>query len=129
MRAVQRAMATFAARSVIAPWLGRMLPEPLVSRVAATSATAALEAWGCADGGRGLVYVLQDLNRTQGAVGDAQLRVSGLPADTAMRVEVWSTSGASESPLAAVSTATVGDVLVLPLPAFEEDVVVAFVAG
>lgn len=127
MRDVQRALAVFATRARIAPWLGRFLPTPLVGLVAAESATATLHAWGSTDGPRGLVYVLRDANHGAGPVSDGVLRVRGLPADRALRVEVWGTAGSAETPRAALSAATAGGVLTVPLPPFDDDVMVAFV--
>lgn len=127
MREVQRALATFAARSVMAPWLGRFSPAPLTTRVTAESATASVRAWGTADGFRGLVYVMRDPNHGGGPVTDGLLLVRGWPPGTAVRVEAWATAGDAETPRAAFSTTTSGGTLRVPLPPFDDDLMVAFV--
>lgn len=100
---------------------------PLAGRVRASSASGkALVAVGSTGGDQGLVYVLQDANRTTGTVADAALTLDGFGDGKAYTVEFWST-GADAGQVSFLSNvAAVAGKLTFALPSFGTDLMVRF---
>jgi hypothetical protein len=124
---VQRALSAVGKYSLLAPALPDFAAAPLAGRITATSAAgAALLVWGVSDGTRGLVYVLQDGNRTSGTVSDARVVVVGLDPAAHVDVQYWATAGAASTPIASQSASASDGTLTLTLPPFGEDVAIVF---
>lgn len=130
MRDLQLTFSNFATSQSLPIDFTRFNLRNLAGDIRATSAAGkVLHSWGVSDGRQGIAYVLQDGNRTSGAVSDGVLTLEGLLADTIFDAEVWSTAPGQAAPLATISGvhAATGT-LRLSLPGFAEDVAVKFKA-
>jgi hypothetical protein len=130
MRDVQLTISRFAADESIPFDFATFTPGTLVGSIDASSAAGkSLLAWGVADGGQGIAYVMQDRNVTTGWVTDGVLTLDGLDHGLVVSAQVWRTAGASAAPQATEENLLVfGGGLSLDLAGFNEDIAVRFAA-
>ena len=131
MRATQELIALWRDNSSIGFDFATYSPDSLLGRISITSASGfTLHAFGAADGGQGIVYVLQDRDARAGTVPDARLAITGLESDSVYDIEIWSTEVGTTGPARVIRNVFSTDgSLSLNLPAFEQGTVVRFRAS
>lgn len=128
MRATQQLIAAWRDASVIGFDFGAYSPDSLAGKLSASSASGfTLHAFGAADGGQGIVYVLQDRDAKAGAVGDATLAIAGLDTDSLYDIEIWQTDPGTTAAVRVIRDifSTDGS-LSISLPAFNQGLIVRF---
>jgi hypothetical protein len=126
MRDIQATASAFAGDPMLGFDAAHYDAMPLAGRVSFSGTGKKLIGVGTSDGDQGMVYVMQDLNRTSGAVTSATLSVDGLTEGALMDVEFWSTdSGGSRIDLV-YGVEVVNGRMSIALPAFSKDVMVRF---
>lgn len=89
--------------------------------------SASLVVTGSSDGRKGLVYLLQDRNRSSGNVSGAILRIDGLQTTAAAyTAEFWSTAPNQTAPAHRVEGSLVDGSIEFPIPRFSRDWAVRF---
>ncbi|HMN42664.1 MAG TPA: hypothetical protein PKE29_17625 [Phycisphaerales bacterium] len=126
MRGIQGTVAAFASDWGVGFDAGNYRALPLAGRVSFGGTGKRLIGVGSSDGLQGMVYVMQDLNRTSGNVPSATLNVDGLRDGVYMDVEFWSTDEGGSQIGMAFSVEVVNGRLSVVLPAFAKDVMVRF---
>lgn len=130
MRAIQRTIANFVASTSLKIDFARFNFRSLAGDISLTNTSGkTLDAWGTTDGAQGLIYVLQNGNRSTGTVAGTRVTIKGLRPDAIIDAEVWGTGGDLGSPLAALNNLFSPDGNVtFVVPNFTEDVIIKFKA-
>jgi hypothetical protein len=126
MRSIQLTTAQFASDTTLGFDYAHFDPMPLASRVSFGGTSKKLIGVGSADAGEGMVYVMQDLNRTSGSVTTAMLNVDGLREGAFMDVEFWSTDAGGGQIALTLGVQVVNGRMSVAMPAFSKDVMVRF---
>lgn len=126
MRDIQSTVSNFATDWSVGFEYANYDPMPLSGRVSFSGTGKRLIGVGSSDGQQGMVYVMQDLNRTTGNVTTATLNVDGLKEGVLMDVEFWSTGAGGSQIGMTFAVAVVNGRLSVALPAFAKDVMVRF---
>lgn len=130
MRALQKTFANFVDSATLAIDFANFNYDTLAGRISTTNGSSKqLKAWGTSDGAQGLLYILQDGNRSTGSVTGGKVTVAGLRPDAVIDAEVWSTAAGVTAPLSTLSGLFTPDgVITFDLPAFTQDVAIKFKA-
>jgi len=129
MRALQRSFANFFNSNSLSLDWANFAMRTLAGRINATAAGKTILSWGVSDGAQGVVYVLQDGNRSSGTVTGGSVVIEGLTPNQIIDVEVWSTAAGTTVPLSSLSGLFCADgTLTIALPDFGTDVAIKFKA-
>lgn len=124
MREIQRSISTFATDNRLGFDFNQHDATPLSGRIRFSGTDKRLIGVGSATRTQGMVYVIQDLNRTSGTVSNSTMTIDGLTEGMGVEVEFWST-GNNADVLGTNAIATVvGGRLSFVLPNFGVDVMV-----
>jgi hypothetical protein len=104
-------------------------PLPLAGRVSFGNTGKSLIGVGSSDGDQGMVYVVQNLNKTFGQAPAATITIDGLNNGDLMNVEFWTTGTGGAQISEVFGAAVLNHKLTVTLPAFSKDIMVRFAAA
>ncbi|MCC6675587.1 MAG: hypothetical protein IT436_00460 [Phycisphaerales bacterium] len=130
MRAIQKTFAGFLNSSTLALDFANYNFDTLAGRITTTnSSNKAMKAWGSTDGAQGLLYILQDGNRSTGSITGGKVTITGLRPDAVIDAEVWFTLGGVTAAQSVITGLFSPDgTVTFDLPTFTQDVAIKFKA-
>lgn len=128
MRALQKTFADFVGSTSLEIDFAHYAYDTLAGRITTQNSSGkTLKAWGTSDGAQGILYILQDGNRSTGQVTGGKVTIAGLRPDSIFDAEIWSTAAGVTGPLSTLNGLFTPDgELELTLPTFTTDVAVKF---
>jgi hypothetical protein len=126
MRDIQLTAANFLADTSLGFNANDYNPLPLAGRVTFGNTGKALIGVGSTDGNQGMVYVVQDLNRTSGRAPVATITIDGLTSGDLMNVEFWTTDAGGSQISMVLGAEVVAGKLTVSIPPFRDDIMVRF---
>lgn len=126
MRDVQGTIASFAHDDRLGFDYARFDSTTLAGRIRFTTGGNRLIGVGSASRDQGMVYVVQDLNRTSGLVTSSTMSVDGFVNGEFFDIEFWSTTSGGDQIQQITGVQVIGGRLIFGLPDFMQDVMVRF---